>query len=345
MTSDQLKKILRSAVFASLPAIAALQMGCDPCYGPTQRTPTETTISDKLPSTDAIPLSMDECIRRCRTLIDQQRAQGNPFGGYGSIEDFTTSVCETKLDDQGNGQIDCKANYDVVVTPLTGAAGCPVPGRLPTGTQIHAQENTHELGQYFAQMAAMETAAVTAFRYLVRELEAYQAPASLIESAQQAIEEEIQHAHLAGLLAQAYGAETPVLEIEPFRLRPLAEIALENATEGCVNETFAAACGMWQQEHAELDAFRAVVGRIVEEESRHAALSWAIHAWAHPQLTSEEQAHCRQAQKAAVEALEQNFLEEAPPHVRLAVGLPNHDDAAQIFKQLREQLWAPRIEA
>jgi hypothetical protein len=218
-----------------------------------------------------------------------------------------------------------------------------MPGRMPAGLHIHDYETSSALGNYFAQMTAMESAAVTAFRYLVRELEAYQAPAELIRLARAAIGEEINHAKLAGMLAKAYAAPIPRIEVEDFQLRSLYEIALENAIEGCVNETFAAACGMWQQERAEHETFRAVIGCVTEEECRHAALSWAIHDWAMPQLTLAEQAYIRQAQTEAVDILAHNFLQEEHPVVRRAVGLPETADAARLFQQLRTDLWNPRI--
>ena len=59
----------------------------------------------------------------------------------------------------------------------------------------------------------METAAITAFRYLVRELTAYQAPANLIQLAQAAVKEETRHAHMAGLLSQACDTVVPVVEV------------------------------------------------------------------------------------------------------------------------------------
>jgi hypothetical protein len=341
MKPFQLKQILRGAILAALPA-AALQMGCgDPCRGPTTRTPEERTISEKI-SNVGIPLSMEECVKRCRELIEEKRQQEGR-GEAGSMEDFKANTCETKLDGDGEGQLDCQADFVSVRTSYTGAPGCPVPGRMPMGLQIHERPQEDALGQYFAQMAAMESAAVTAFRYLVRELEAYDAPEELIQIARDAIEEEIQHAQLASLLAQAYDAPLSKIEVAPFRLRPLMEIALENATEGCIHETFAAACGMWQEEHATLEAFRAVVGRIVDEESRHAALSWALHAWLMPQLSPAERAQILEAQREALDQLEARFLDEAPPSVREAVGLPEEKDAARLFTHLREQLWMPLL--
>ena len=117
------------------------------------------------------------------------------------------------------------------------------------------------------------------------------------------------------------------------------EIALENAVEGCVNETFAAACGLWQSEYAQLDVFRQVIGHITEEEMGHAALSWDIHQWIMPQLSEVEQEQIRAAQAEAVESLVEDFKQESNPVLQQAFGLPTKDDAARLFAQLKRSVW------
>jgi hypothetical protein len=62
-----------------------------------------------------------------------------------------------------------------------------------------------------------------------------------------------------------------------------------------------------------------------------------------PQLTLAQQAHIRQAQAEAVDSLAQKFLREETLLVRRAVGLPQQADAAQLFQQLRTQLWNERV--
>lgn len=356
MTSDQLKLILRHAVIAALPV--ALQAGCT--VPPTPKQPMPPTDkecwtpsvykpghSDGIfpiysPANISTALSFEECTVFCQQGISSHVSVMSPP----VFKNFTVHHC-TILPKQNNSptqSVKCAADYTEIISAPTGANGCPVPGRMPAGLHIHDNEANSALGQYFAQMAAMETAAVTAFRYLVRELEASQAPAELITLARAAIGEEINHAKLAGMLAKAHDASIPRLEVEDFQLRSLFDIALENAIEGCVNETFAAACGLWQQEQAEHEAFRSVIAYVTEDECRHAALSWAIHEWAMPQLTSAEQAHIRQAQTEAVDALAHNFLREEHPAVRRAVGLPEMTDAARLFQNLRTNLWEPRMQ-
>lgn len=355
MNKNQLKSILRNAVMAALPVTMA---GCasdpvtdkppvstDPCRGPVTRSPGHSEITAPVYSMN-VPLSTTECAKLCQKLA--RKEHDYEWSTLIGMENFKASKCDTKLDAQGQGQLSCTADYIMVDSDYTNAPGCyspprPMVGRMPAGLHVEPVEAATLLGDYFADMAAMETAAITAFRYLARELEAYQAPAELIRLAKTAIIEETGHAQLAGLLSQACDTAVPHVEVADFQLRSLFEIALENAVEGCVNETFAAACGLWQHEQAGLEVFRAVIGHIAEEEIGHAALSWAIHEWVMPQLTASQQAHIRQAQAAAVEVLAQKFLHEEHPLVRQAVGLPQQAEAASLFQQLRTHLWEPRI--
>ncbi|OQX01317.1 MAG: hypothetical protein BWK73_46465 [Thiothrix lacustris] len=358
MKKDQLKHILRNAVLLALPATT--QMGCvsapvvvdppkstDPCRDPAVRSPGQATIDEKIYQSGSDKLSADECVKLCQQLVKKQYS--HEWSALVGMENFKVSQCTTRVDPKTyDTSLQCTANFTEVNSAYTYAPGCyspprPAVGRMPAGLHVHPQTAASELGSYFADMAAMETAAITAFRYLVRELTAYQAPVALIRLAQAAIEEETRHAQMAGLLSQACDTAVPVVEVADFQLRSLFDIALENAIEGCVNETFAAACGLWQEQHAESEVFRQVIGHIAEEEVGHAALSWSIHEWAIPQLTLAQQAHIRQAQAEAVETLAQKFLREETPLVRRAVGLPQQADAAHLFQQLRTQLWDERI--
>ena len=358
MHKDQLKQILRNAVLLALPV--ATQVGCvsepvivdppkstDPCREPAVRSPGQATVDEKIYLSGSDGLSAAECVKLCQQLVKKQYSY--EWSTLVGMENFKANQCTTKFDPKTyDTTLQCAASFTEVNSAYTGAPGCynpprPVVGRMPAGLQVHPQTAASELGNYFADMAAMETAAITAFRYLVRELTAYQAPANLIQLAQTAVKEETRHAHMAGLLSQACDTAVPVVEVADFQLRSLFEIALENAIEGCVNETFAAACGLWQEQQAEFSVFRQVIGHIAEEEIGHAALSWSIHEWAMPQLTLAQQAHIRQAQAEAVDSVAQKFLREETPLVRRAVGLPQQADAAQLFQQLRTQLWNERV--
>lgn len=361
MSQAPIKLILRNAVIAALPL--TLQAGCmtstptpppkppvenkppvDRCGPISVNTPIPgqtDSLSELLNSNKSALPSKGECVALCESLLVKkyQQPQRAPTAG---IKDVDVNSCNTS---QAGSQVklDCDVTFTRISVSFPPAPpGCPprpVVGRMPAGAHFETQEVTSELGDYFSSMAAMETAAVTAFRYLARELEAYQAPESLIAKARLAVSEEIDHAEMAGLLSQAYEAAVPHVEVDDFQLRSLFEVALENAVEGCVNETFAAACGLWQHQHAELAAFKAVMARVAEEESGHAELSWEIHSWIMPQLTEAQQQHINAAQAEAIESLYATFRAEESPHVRRAVGLPESADAMRLLGELRGNLW------
>ncbi len=83
----------------------------------------------------------------------------------------------------------CKVDYTAFIHAYT-CPPRPLPGRLPQGLHLsvadHSAGSNNAIGAYLADMAAMETVAITAFRYLSRELAAYGAPADLIARAQAA---------------------------------------------------------------------------------------------------------------------------------------------------------------
>ncbi|WP_040849290.1 hypothetical protein [Thiofilum flexile] len=321
------------------------------CRTPIKRTPEKSSFAQGLIGLRA-KLSAQECVTLCKVLAEQKYISNDRYNmTITTIENFRTTQCETQSLGR-SGKVKCEATYTVARFNYTDAPGCysplvfhprPVPGRLTEGTTLQAPAKHHVLGHYFAEMASMETAAITAFRYLVRELEAYQAPAALIQMAREAVQEEIEHAEMAGLLAQAYDTSVPEVLIDDFRLRSLVDIALENAVQGCVNETYAAACGYWQAAVAEHEVFREVIAHISEEESKHATLSWAIHVWIMPQLTLQEQQVVRVAQAQAIARLQTIEGADEHPLIRMALGQPSAAESERLVNQLRTQLWEPAL--
>ncbi len=73
--------------------------------------------------------------------------------------------------------------------------------------------------------------------------------------------------------------------VRRVRVRPLLDIALENAREGCAGESLAASVAFAQARAASDPCIREHYARIAVDETRHAALSFRIHAWILPQLT------------------------------------------------------------
>jgi len=197
-------------------------------------------------------------------------------------------------------------------------------GLLPPSTGDIWNGADHEVvSAFFAQSAHLESAAVVAFEYLAQELEAYHAPTEFIQLANEAAQEEIEHAKLMTELAAHFGSATvPKVEVTPFALRPLHEIAYENALEGCTRETYGALKGLWQAETAEESFVRTATAQVGHDESRHAALSWAIDDWIRPLLTAEQNATCDRIQKESMEALRQEVTQPIHPALIRWAGYP-----------------------
>jgi hypothetical protein len=120
-------------------------------------------------------------------------------------------------------------------------------GRRPAGHLDGGHMHTgHLVGDFFADVAQLERAAVTAFASLAEELAHFGAPLQLQERALQAREDEIRHANLTAQLARRHGG----IPLSPAHVRPalksLFTFALENMKEGCVRETHGAAVAEFQ---------------------------------------------------------------------------------------------------
>jgi len=79
-------------------------------------------------------------------------------------------------------------------------------------------------------------------------------------------------------LARSFRHDPKRLIIAALARRTLFEVALENAVEGCVRETYGAAVGAWQARRAPDDRVRRAFAPVVADEARHADLAWDVHA-------------------------------------------------------------------
>lgn len=113
-------------------------------------------------------------------------------------------------------------------------------------------------------------------------------------------------------------------------------MAIENAIEGCVRETWGAICAMWQAQTALDVEARRVFEQIAKDELRHAQLAWAIDAWLAPQLDDVARAKVAAARQLAARQL----IEEAGAlHAVPALGLPGADDARGMLGRAQQALW------
>jgi rubrerythrin len=212
-------------------------------------------------------------------------------------------------------------------------------GRRPEGllSDGSVEGRLSALGDFFARLFHLEAASVPAFERLAEELEAQGAPARLVRAARRSAGDEVRHARAMAELARRYGAPLPEVRVEPFRPRSLEALALENAIEGCVRETFGALVSGWQARTAGDSEVRHVMGPIAEEELRHAELSWAIDAWAARGLDAQARSRVQEARREALRTLEREVEEREPLEELVQVaGLPSREAARQLLRGLAE---------
>lgn len=153
-----------------------------------------------------------------------------------------------------------------------GDPNCAV-GRRPPGLETDGAVSCDEaVGRFLAEAAHLEAALVPAFERLFEELRRLGAPAALCEGALHAALEEIDHTRRTALLARRFGAEPrgPSVDARPLRTR--FKLALDNAVEGCVRESFGALVAHHQAAHANDGQVRAAMVAIAEDDAPRRAL-------------------------------------------------------------------------
>lgn len=139
------------------------------------------------------------------------------------------------------------------------------------------------LAAHWTRIGLMEHASIAAFARFALQLLALGAPPELVQQAQRAMVDEMNHARLAFALASAYGRS----EIGPGPLRidgSLDELdarhfAATLVREGCVGETVAAVEALEELACTTDVTVRHVLGIIARDEQRHAELAWRALAW------------------------------------------------------------------
>ncbi len=174
-------------------------------------------------------------------------------------------------------------------------------GRRPLGF-VESQVAVTELGGALGVMAALEAASVWAFEELAQQLKDFGAPESLSARCLSAAQDEREHAEKVYHLASEHGGTPPqpLREPAPASLR---DVALHNATEGCVNETWAAFCAHVRADRASDPELRRAFAVIATDEARHGQLAWDLHQWFEGVLAPADWAEVCEAQRAALSAL------------------------------------------
>lgn len=193
--------------------------------------------------------------------------------------------------------------------------------------------------EYLRTSAWLEAASIGAFYTLARELQTHGAPSTLVAEARAAARDERRHARAMAALARRFGVTTRSPRERHHHVRPLLAIAVENAQEGLVHETFGACIAAFQAERAPDPFVRRSMRAIAVDEARHAALARRIARWADALLTPAQRARVARAREAAIARLELS-LRNAPPAALVAtLAVPTSAQSLAITSTLRSSLW------
>jgi hypothetical protein len=201
------------------------------------------------------------------------------------------------------------------------------------------------LGRFLARVAEEEAMSVGAFRRLHAELSLHGGPRSLLVEVARSAADEVRHARATKRLAARYGGEpalAPRGRSASRRARPLEEIAVENAVEGCVRETYGALLATWQAAHARDRALGRAFARIARDETRHAALAWAIARWARTRLGARAAARVEAAKRAAMRRLAEQLAAPVPEPVVVGAGVPRPHEARALLRAMARGLATAR---
>jgi hypothetical protein len=263
---------------------------------------------------------------------------GHDCGEYAKVEEHVFDVSST-------GEV------TIAQTKLVkkGEPQCTI-GRRPEGlastSRAHAcEESVDAVGRFFADAAHLEAASIVAFERLATELSALGAPRELVESALASRDDEIRHARMTAKAAARRGGRPTAPVVAPIAERTMLEIALENAVEGCVRETYGALVAHHQAMAASDPSIAAMMRVIAEDETRHAGLAWDVAAWLEPRLSADERMAVASARAEALEELRSALAFEPAPELEEVAGMPAASRATALLDALEGHFIQPALAA
>ena len=325
MDHDSLVSLFRRIVLAGPPLLlgAGFNAGCagNGCPGPEGMT---TVAINRTDAGGVLDASIDDLVARCQaSSADCTPLCEQVFWRFG--DEKTIKSCQLTTE---NGAPAVKIVFEY-----------PCGGRCPEGLAPPASTRVGDaFGAWLAANAHLEAASIDAFEILAAELRAHRAPLVLIQTARAAAVDERRHADAIGRLAVSRGAAPPAVHVKRGPIRDLEAVARENAVEGCVRETYAALLAYRQARAATDPAIRSAMAGIARDETRHAALAWAVDGWSQALLTPAARRRVHEARHDAIERLGEATLAGLPPADRARAGLPDDDDAARMIGSLAVHL-------
>lgn len=117
-------------------------------------------------------------------------------------------------------------------------------------------------------------------------------------------------------------------------------VAIENAVEGCVGETWAALLAAWQAESAGDPELQSTLRALAEEEAHNAQQAWRVAVWLDGMLDDRDRKRVREARDEAVGELWREVAEgSAYAEGDALLGLPSAAQARALLRELRISLW------
>jgi hypothetical protein len=181
---------------------------------------------------------------------------------------------------------------------------------LPWREDAHdvSEEDAAAARWVWTQSAFSEHASAAAFAEIAACFIAAGAPIDLVAAAGDFVIDEVIHAELSARVAAAFGGGV-ALDVDLGRLvrPPISADPLVRAAElvvrtSCVGEALTVPILKTTKARARSPLVKAVVARIVRDESAHAQLGPWFLDWAAPRLSDEDRAHLGRVAGAAVRA-------------------------------------------
>jgi hypothetical protein len=349
------------ALLASIAAVVAETGGCSSpgiaCYGPSPKT-IEVTGDEACAFAQAgdvkwatqdgpagpcvaplfDPASSRVCANACGSGYDTCAVPDDYLRAFAApLAPTDATVCANPSDSIPPAASGCPV---VSGTVSITCASTPCLGRRTSGVDEPRAFDGRSLGEYFATCAYFEAMSVHAFERLATELAAHGAPARLVQAARRARRDEIRHAQTTGEIARRFGVEPSRPARRDLPVRSLFDMALENAVEGCVRETYGAAFALVRAARAQDPQVRAAMQSIGHDECRHAQLGWGIAAWASTRLDRGQREAVRRAMQLAVRELMAEGGDRLAPECRALGGLPSEAEHRRMVGLLDAALWA-----
>lgn len=270
----------------------------------------------------------------CSWTIEQPCSgdAGSPDGG--AADGGACAVCD-EVFDGGIGGNDCFGGPVPDGGHITHCGTCCVAGRAPRGFRPARAPGRNARAARLADMAQLEAASVEAFHALHADLARLGAPRRLLSSVIEAAGDEVRHARAVGGAAERFGARVPRTRVAAIDARSAEQLAIENAEEGCVRETFGAALAAVQADRATDAGIRRMMRVIAREELAHAALAWDVARWLDRRLDAAARARVHRARRSALARLDAEIRCDAGRSGDAILGLPDARSTRALLERLR----------